>query len=496
MDLFYGTSEKLTTPIYYFENGKSDLSIYKDTFIRIDTAFFAQSIESLVPIAPGMSYVDVDLDGTKDLILSTNERIKSAYPIMERNNVLLFNNNGADNDPDFTFNKNDFLVGDMLDFGGHTAPTFGDIDKDGDMDLIFATSGDHFKRGDTSDYLVLFENIGNSTNPEFKLTDDDYLSLGAKKYQCLVPAFADLDGDNDLDLYLGKQDGTISEYINSGDSSNAVFGLSTDNFESVSVPSHAAPTFYDMNNDGKLDLLVGNYGGTIQYYQNNGSTTSASYSLTDDTLGGILVNELIRQSILGPNGFYDTMVYQYFAYSAPQVVTWPSGAVCIAIGGDEGLVKLYDVAEDLTEDFIEAVDYMKQDYVQTDYTKDWGLRTYPAAADLNGDNISDLLIGSHRGGVHYMQGKNIKNGSVGVSEVLKTFYIAPNPATNSIAVMANTSHKLHYSICDLSGKVIIEGHTFTGQSVSLNGLLTNGVYFVQLEDENQRFAPQKLVISK
>ena len=178
------------------------------------------------------------------------------------------------------------------------------------------------------------------------------------------------------------------------------------------------------------------------------------------------------------------------------MVTWPSGEVCIAVGGDEGLIRIYDVDSILTKDFEESKNYMIKDYVHTYYTKDWGNRTYPAAADLNGDSISDLLIGNRRGGIHYMQGKTIKSDNIGITKQLKKFYLAPNPATNSIAVMANTNHKLHYSICDLSGKTIVAGNTFSGQSIALNGLLVNGVYFVQLQDENQTFAPQKLVISK
>lgn len=495
-DLFYGSSEKTSNPIYYMRNGKADLGYYRDTFISIDTAYFSQTIESQIPIAPGMFYVDIDLDGVKDLILSTNEHVKSAYPIREANNVLLFNNNDANDEPDFVFSKNDFLVGDMIDFGGHTAPTFGDLDGDGDMDLIIATSGDHFVTGDTSDYLVFFENIGSATNPDFQLKDDNFLNIGSQKYQSVVPALADLDGDNDLDLYLGKGDGTISFYLNSGDSTTAVFGLTTEEFGNISVSSHAAPAFYDLNKDGKLDLLLGNYDGTIQYYENVGTSTSSSYSLVDDTLGGIQINELIPQSILGPDGFYDTMVYQYYGYSAPQVATWPNGAVCLAIGGDEGVIRIFDVNTDLTADFEEATDYMLKDYVQTAYTKDWGVRVYPGVADLNGDNISDILIGNHRGGLHYLQGKDNKLGTGGTFQVLQKFFMAPNPANNSINIFANSTKRLYYAITDLSGKLLTEGHTFTGQGISLGNHLSNGVYFVSLQDDNQRFAPQKLVISK
>jgi hypothetical protein len=52
----------------------------------------------------------------------------------------------------------------MIDYGSGCSPTFVDLDADGDQDLIFGTSGNHFLTGDTSDFLVYFKNEG---SPEF-----------------------------------------------------------------------------------------------------------------------------------------------------------------------------------------------------------------------------------------------------------------------------------------------------------------------------------------
>ncbi|MDC1395696.1 FG-GAP-like repeat-containing protein, partial [Bacteroidia bacterium] len=463
LDLFYGSSERLTNPIYYFENGKADLAFYKDTFIRIDTAYFDQFVENQIPVAPGMAYVDVNQDGELDLVLSTNDVDKSSYPIREKNNVLLFTNEGETDDPDFTFTKNDFLVGDMIDEGSHTAPSFADLDGDGDFDLILATSGDYYYTSDTSDYLLYYTNIGSSTNPEFKLTDEDFLNLKGLSYRSIKPAFADLDGDGDLDLYLGKGDGTITEFLNTGSKTSPIFVSQTDTYGGISTVSHAAPTFYDIDKDGLYDLLLGSYTGNIAYYKNTGSTNAAAFTLQSDTFGGVRVNELITQQILGPGGFKDTLVHLYYGFSTPQVVQWPNGAVCLAVGGNEGEVRVFDISSDLTADFEEAEDYMVKDYVQSSYTKDWGARVAPASADLNGDGVSDLMIGTSRGGLHYLQGlNNPKNTGLSSSQILKPFRIAPNPASHSIIIYANSIKSLEYNITDISGKVVTQGSTYTG----------------------------------
>lgn len=498
LDLFYGSSEKEEYPIYFFHNDRVELGYYKDTFTSIDTNYFSQDIKSQMPIAPMMSYVDIDLDGELDLILSTNEGDKSSYPIHETQNVLMFINDEDTDNPIFNFKQNDFLGGDMIDFGGRTSPAFGDLDGDGDEDLIIATNGDHYITGDTSDRLVYFENVGNAADPVFRLMDMDYLGLSASNYRGLSPIFADLDGDNDLDLYLGKQEGTIAAYINSGTPTSPVFGLQTERFAEIETNGSAAPYFYDMNGDGTLDLLLGSLRGSIAYYENTGSANVPVFTLKKEELGGIVVNELIRSSKINPDGSLgDTLLPAFTAYSVPRVIHWSESSIGLAVGSQEGFVRLYEIPVDLNSTFAEVVDYMNQDFTFEPYTKDWGAHAVPGIADLDGDGISDILVGNSRGGVNYLKGnERLVNSLNPPKKPREEFVLAPNPATSSFTIYTKDNRPFVYEIHNLAGKVIATGESRRGAVIQLDQAISNGVYFVNVKSDTDFYSTQKLIISK
>lgn len=42
--------------------------------------------------------------------------------------------------------------------------------------------------------------------------------------------------------------------------------------------AHSGPAFADINEDGKTDLLVGNFRGTIEYFENVGTNEAPEYA--------------------------------------------------------------------------------------------------------------------------------------------------------------------------------------------------------------------------
>jgi hypothetical protein len=75
-----------------------------------------------------------------------------------------------------------------------------------------------------------------------------------------APALADLDGDGDLDAFIGKMNGAINYYRNDGTATTPAFTEVTggDNpFDGVDVGSRSAPALADLDGDGDLDAFIG-----------------------------------------------------------------------------------------------------------------------------------------------------------------------------------------------------------------------------------------------
>jgi hypothetical protein len=133
--------------------------------------------------------------------------------------------------------------------------SFGDYDNDGDFDLYIVNQGDN---GDAN---MLFRNDGLDGNniPIFTEMDSDAGELVTDTDFSLSSAWGDVDNDGDLDLFVGNDGGYPDYrsrlYINNGAILNNVSTVL--NSEADFAHCNA---FADVDKDGDLDLVVGRDG--------------------------------------------------------------------------------------------------------------------------------------------------------------------------------------------------------------------------------------------
>jgi hypothetical protein len=170
---------------------------------------------------------------------------------------------------------------DGLDLGSESVPAFADVDGDGDSDLVVGTKiePEDLHQGG----LYWLENVGSRTEPSFRLRG----RLAVAPAFHYAPALGDLDGDGRPDLVLGQFHDAIAWYRNAGGTGTPRFTLVDSAIARLPHGSNAVPTLHDIDGDGDLDLFVGESSGRILFFRNEGTPRAPRFVLvTDDYLGG------------------------------------------------------------------------------------------------------------------------------------------------------------------------------------------------------------------
>lgn len=216
------------------------------------------------------SLADIDGDGDLDLFVSV------LPPLRQVDNFWFYRNVGDSAHFNLSLVTRNYLS--TLDFGIEATPTFVDIDSDGDKDMLV---------GDLFGHVSFLRNTGTATNPSFDFVDSSY--IGTTLFVALTPRFADIDGDGDFDMFVGHFDGNIMFYRNTGTPSNPVFQRQLSQFDSVNVgsQSYSVPAFFDIDGDGDLDLFVGKQDGRIVFFRNVGTAQSPRFALVTSSFQNI-----------------------------------------------------------------------------------------------------------------------------------------------------------------------------------------------------------------
>jgi hypothetical protein len=278
----------------------------------------------------------------------------------------------------------------------------------------------------------------------------------------MIASFGDLDGDSKPDLILGLEDGSLVYRKNISTGASPLFGSTVTSYPAnngspINVGQFASPQLFDLNGDGKLDLLIGKKTGEIIYYENIGTTLVPSFQLITSTLGGVDV------STTTPDGF----PYPHFFRH--------NDTTFLLVGAYDGQIRFYDgIDGSLNGNF----------NLRTDNFLGLDLGAYSACSvnDIDNDSKLDLFVGQDLGGVFHLEHDANSNLGIGEQEESTGFFIHPNP-TSGLFCIESTKIGSAITIMDEFGRLcqtlIIDKNTTW---IDLSSL-SNGIYFLKMHGD-------------
>ncbi|ABW67745.1 FG-GAP repeat domain-containing protein [Desulfosudis oleivorans] len=376
------------------------------------------------------AFADIDSDGDLDAFVGGMS-----------GDLKFFENTGTTSAPVMTERRTVNSPAWGVDVGKYSHPVFVDIDGDGDLDAFvgefgtikgaFKYDGDSFMglglRPAVYGNVNFFENTGTAQSPHFVQRADADYGLGEGVMSPLVvfttPAFVDIDGDGDMDAFMGARYGfdldvelaeETPDVVSVSDISDpSVFIQYFQNVGTPTAPYFAPmpsqqnpaatiggtafddykPAFMDADGDGDFDLFIGDRDGDIYYFENTGTANAAEF------------NAALPEYEANPFGLtaVDHNATPTFAD------TDGDGDMDAVVGEYHSAIHYFENTADATATEPIFVERTGTDNPFGIYGDEDGayLFTSPAFADIDSDGDQDLFVGEWGGRILFLENREI-----------------------------------------------------------------------------------------
>jgi len=153
--------------------------------------------------------------------------------------IQYFENTSSNNN--LTFSPIEYVGN--IDLSGNSVPSLGDLDGDGDLDMLV---------GQLNGSLVFYRNEGSASQFNFQASTFDNIQVENNS----APELIDVDGDDDLDLMLGSGKEGMLAFRNMGSITNFQFQQSS-NLGIPIIGVNTKPAIGQLLDSDTLDIIAG-----------------------------------------------------------------------------------------------------------------------------------------------------------------------------------------------------------------------------------------------
>ena len=451
--------------LYFLENvGTADSAVFRN----LDNSFPNGTQAAIFPIFPSAYSVDVDFDGVNDLLVSPNEPDNETLLADFSNSSWFYSNNGTNDDPNFTFQQNDFLQEQMIDVGEFAYPTFVDVDNDLDLDLVIGNFGG-FINGLYSGTLTLFRNVGDAFLPRFEFETNNFLNLAQFGLRNIRPFFVDLNGDGNLDLMMTGSSRTsfFTRFFFAFNQSNTGISIIPSDLINnqiiFNLGANDNPLFFDVDQDGNTDLLLGRPSGVINYFRNTGNNQNFNFELEEDDFLNLSTG---RRNV-------NPVATDYDGDGNLDLITTDMG---------ENMWVNFNLRESIELGTVENMDRLmiRNPIINVDTaTANFGQASFPAFADLRRTGFQVLAVGNIQGGINLFS--NVLDTPTpfeGEGFRVRAF---PSPLDSpATEITIQTSEAAIVNVFAYNGQRVFDGLNLSSGRALLNvSNLVTGVYIIE-----------------